>query len=77
MNKVTADVKSRVRQRYPGYPAARNPALPGWMKKLLRMVKSKGVTVKHRGGLLAFGAGLPDDEVEYLHAIVKRALAGR
>jgi hypothetical protein len=27
-------------------------------------------------GLVTIGAGLPDDEVRYLHAIVTRALAG-
>lgn len=75
--KIAADVQSRVREAYPGDPAARNPALPNWTKMLIRLARSKGVTIKHRGGLLAFGAGLPDDEVSYLHAIVKRALAGR
>lgn len=75
--KVMEDAKSRVRQAYPGDPAARNPVLPGWVKRLAWMVRSKGVTVKHRGGLLTFGAGLPADEVKYLYAVVKRALAGR
>jgi hypothetical protein len=51
--------------------------LPNWAKWLARLARSKGVTVKHRGGLLTFGAGLPDDEVTYLHALVKRAMAGR
>jgi hypothetical protein len=74
---VMADVKSRMRKAYPGDPAALNPALPGWAKGLMRWVRSKGVTVKHRGGLLNFGAGLPADEVRYLYAVVKRALAGR
>ena len=75
--RVMAEARSRVRQEHPDDPAARNPALPGWAKSLMRWIRSKGVTVKHRGGLLVFGAGLSDDEVEYLHAIVKRALAGR
>ena len=39
-----------------------------------RLVASKGITVKCRKGLFTFGAGLPDDEVRYLHALVVRAL---
>lgn len=75
--RVAADAKSRVRQAYPGDPAARNPVLPSWIEKLISLTRSKGVTVKHRGGLLVFGAGLPADEVRYLYAVLKRALAGR
>jgi hypothetical protein len=41
------------------------------------MVKSKGVQVKCRQGIVAFGAGLPDDEVKYLYAVVERAIAGK
>jgi hypothetical protein len=43
---------------------------------LRRLVASKGVIVKSRKGILSFGAGLPDDEVRYLHATVARALGG-
>ena len=56
--------------RWQGRPA------PRWLAVLGRFVKSKGVIVKSRSGLVAFGAGLPDDEVRYLHAIVARTLAG-
>jgi hypothetical protein len=48
------------------------PGGPGWLRGLVR---SKGVLVKCKKGIVAFGAGLPDDEVRYLCALVKRALA--
>ena len=39
-------------------------------------LKGKGIIVKTRKGLTTFGEGLADDEIQYLHAIVRRALAG-
>jgi hypothetical protein len=52
-------------------------ALPNWLLAGLRwMAKSKGIIVKCRNGLVAFGAGLPDEEIRYLYAVVLRALAG-
>ena len=58
----------------PWQPASRPGALPGWVEKLARFAKSKGVTVKSKAGLFNFAGGLPDDEVCYLYTIVKRAL---
>ena len=43
---------------------------------LSRFLKGKGIIVKTRTGLTTFGEGLADDEIQYLHAIVRRALAG-
>jgi hypothetical protein len=43
---------------------------------LSRFLKGKGIIVKTRKGLTTFGEGLADDEIQYLHAIVRRALAG-
>ena len=53
------------------------PVPPRWLKALVRLNRSTGVIVKHRTGRLAFGAGLPDEEVTYLYAEVKRALSGK
>jgi hypothetical protein len=39
-------------------------------------LKGKGIIVKTRTGLTTFGEGLADDEIQYLHALVRRALAG-
>jgi hypothetical protein len=54
-------------------PAGRDIA-PRLLAVMRRLVASKGITVKSRKGLFTFGAGLPDDEVRYLHALVVRAL---
>jgi hypothetical protein len=62
-------------QRIPPLPGPDREA-PRWVSLLRRLVTSKGIIVKSRKGLLAFGAGLPDDEVRYLHAAVARALGG-
>lgn len=51
--------------------------LPGWARALARPAKSKGVTIKHRGGLYTFAAGFPDDEVKYLYSLTRQALAGK
>ena len=60
-------------QRIPRLPGS-GRELPRWLGLLRRLATSKGVIVKSRKGLLSFGAGLPDDEVRYLHAAVARAL---
>ncbi len=49
---------------------------PGWLRALRRLVPSKGVVIRTRTDTLAFGHGLPDDEVLYIHALVLRALGG-
>ena len=53
---------------------ARRGVAPRWLAVMRRLAASKGITVKSRKGLFTFGAGLPDDEVRYLHALVVRAL---
>lgn len=48
---------------------------PRWVSTLNRLAASKGVTVKTRRGLFTFGAGLPDDEGAYLHAVVPKVIS--
>ena len=43
---------------------------------LSQLVKSGGIIVKTKNGLTTFGQGLADDEVRYLHSVVRRALTG-
>lgn len=43
---------------------------------LSRFAKGRGITIKTRQGLTTFGEGLADDEIRYLHSIVRRALIG-
>lgn len=57
----------------PPIPGGREP---GWARAVRRLVPSKGVIVKTRSGLVPLGAGLPDDEVRWLHGVVARGLGG-
>ena len=43
---------------------------------LTRLAKGNGIIIKTRQGLTTFGEGLADDEIRYLHFIVRRALVG-
>jgi hypothetical protein len=49
---------------------------PAWLERLNRLARGKGVTVKSTRGLFSFGAGLPDEEIRYLHSLVRRTLQG-
>jgi len=35
----------------------------GWVEKLTRLTKSKGITVKSKGGVFDFAAGVLDNEL--------------
>jgi hypothetical protein len=50
---------------------------PRWMRIFKKFVKSKGIIIKSRSGLITFGAGLPDEEVQYLFSLVKRVIVER
>jgi hypothetical protein len=41
-----------------------------------RFMRATNIVVKTRRGLTTFGEGLADDEIRYLHATIRRALAG-
>jgi len=70
---ITRSARERYSRSRPAASASPiTPAEPEWLR---RLVKSKGVLVKCKKGIVAFGAGLPDDEVRYLYTLVKRALA--
>jgi hypothetical protein len=71
-------VEDRVKQDGPrtAQSLGRQGAALKWVSLMQRLVTSRGIIVKTRGGLVTIGAGLPDDEVRYLHALVTRALAG-
>lgn len=47
--------------------------IPNWAHKLSRLVSSKGVIIKTRSGLQYVGAGLPEDQLSYLHQIISEA----
>jgi hypothetical protein len=44
---------------------------------LARFVKGRGLIVKTRQGLTTFGQGLDDDEIRYLHGVIRNALRTR
>ena len=44
------------------------------MTALTRFVKNKGLTIKTRKGLTTVGQGLDDEEIRYLHSLIRRAL---
>jgi hypothetical protein len=59
----------------PSAALASGTADPAWLRALGSLATSKGITVKSRSGLVTFGAGLPDDEIRYLWAIISSTLA--
>ena len=69
---ITRSAQERYyRGRPSGTATSITPGGSGWLR---RLAKSKGVVVKCKKGIVAFGAGLPDDEVRYLYTLIKRGL---
>jgi hypothetical protein len=54
-----------------------SPRMERWIAAAARWTKGRGVIVKSRGALTSFGQDLADDEIRYLHAVVRRALIGQ
>lgn len=61
------------RARYPGRTdtAMLDPRVDKFLSWVGRLVKSGGLIVKTTDGLHSFGAGLPDDELEFLCSTIK------
>jgi hypothetical protein len=66
---------STMRQSSLSRPAA-GPSTEWVFAVLSRFAKGKGIVVKTRTGLTTFGEGLAEDELRYLQAMIRRALAG-
>jgi hypothetical protein len=72
--------EQRVRDAYakPGESAPTiGPRTERLLKAVTRIAQHRhghGITIKSRQGLTTIGQGLDDDEVRYLHAIIRRAL---
>ncbi|HOH46366.1 MAG TPA: hypothetical protein PLX59_00880 [Candidatus Cloacimonadota bacterium] len=47
--------------------------IPNWAYKLSRLTPTKGVVIKTRDGLQYVGAGLPEEQLSYLHMIISEA----
>jgi hypothetical protein len=54
-----------------------SPRLERLAEMAARWAKGRGVTVKTRQGLTTFGRGLGDEEIRYLHSVVRQALMAR
>jgi hypothetical protein len=71
--------EQRVRASVPGSGSASpdiGPRTEWLLARLSRLAQGQGVTIKTKQGLTSFGQGLDDDEIRYIHSIVRRALAG-
>ncbi len=56
--------------------SAANATSNWWVRGIERSASAKGITIKSRKGIHTFGAGLPDEELIYLHALIQRRLTG-
>lgn len=55
-------------------PGATSPRIDRLVDAAARWAKGRGIVVKARHGLTAFGQDLDDAEIRYLHSVVRRAL---
>jgi len=58
-------------------PGSLSPRMERLMAAASKWGKGRGVIVKARGGLTTFGQDLEDDEIRYLHSVVRQALLAR
>ena len=72
----SAEAETATMRKIPASAATSGPSTEWVFGILSWFLKGKGIIVKTRKGLTTFGEGLADDEIQYLHAIVRRALAG-
>jgi hypothetical protein len=59
-----------------GSRAALDPRMERVLTMMTNVTKDRGVIVKTRRELTRFGGGLPDEEIQYIRSIIRRALAG-
>jgi hypothetical protein len=69
-----AAAEQRAMESTGAHSAAVGPRTERVLSWLTQFAKGHGLTVKTRTGLTSFGAGLEDDEIRYLHDVVRRAL---
>jgi hypothetical protein len=72
----SAEAETATMRKIPSSAATAGPNTEWVFGILSWFLKGKGIVVKTRKGLTTFGEGLADDEIQYLHAIVRRGLAG-
>jgi hypothetical protein len=72
----SAEAETATMRKIPSSAATAGPSTEWVFGVLSWFLKGKGIIVKTRKGLTTFGEGLADDEIQYLHAIVRRTLTG-
>src|SRR5262245_37354552 len=72
----SAEAETATMRKIPASAATAGPNTEWVFGILSWFLKGKGIIIKTRKGLTTFGEGLADDEIQYLHTIVRRALAG-
>ena len=66
--------EQQVMQAYPSHAETASPRIERMVATLTRFASNKGLTIKTRKGLTTVGQGLDDDEIRYLHTLIRRAL---
>src|SRR5262249_52360124 len=71
-----ADEQTATMRGTPASSPAANAIAERVFTLMSKFVTGRGIIVKPRKGVTPFGEGLTDEEIRYLHAVVRRALAG-
>jgi hypothetical protein len=66
--------EQQIMQSYPDHAEAAGPRVERLVAALTRFVTNKGLTIKTRKGLTTVGRGLDDEEIRYLHSLIRRVL---
>ena len=72
----SAEAETATMRQIPPSASTAGPSTEWVFAVLSRFLKGKGIIVKTRTEVRAFGEGLADDEIRYLHTLIQRALAG-
>jgi hypothetical protein len=71
---ATRAAEQKIMQSYPDHAETAGPRVERLVAALTRFVRNKGLTIKTRKGLTTVGQGLDDEEIRYLHSLIRRAL---
>jgi hypothetical protein len=75
----SAAAEQRVHDAY-AKPGSSSPTIGLRTERMLtalpRLAQGHGITIKTKQGLTTFGHGLADEEIRYVHALVRDALVG-
>jgi hypothetical protein len=69
--------EQQVMQSYPSHAGTASPRIERVVAALTRFANNKGLMIKTRKGITTVGQGLDDEEIRYLHSLIRRALSGQ